>query len=92
MGVKSVHLAEDAEKQAFYARRIAKYIATAPGNHFTVEQVTQGQPYPVAEVEKYLHQSDSDVGPDISEGQAIHEIEERGGWANLNSPISGIPA
>ena len=73
---KQYNLAEDAEKQAFYARRMAKYIATAPGNGFTVEQVTQDQPYPVAEVEKYLHQSESDVGPDISEGQAIQEIEE----------------
>jgi hypothetical protein len=70
------NLAEDTEKQAFYAQRMAKYIATAPHNGFTVEQVTQGQPYPAAEVEQYLHGTHSDVGPEISETQALHEVEE----------------
>ena len=32
--------AEDAEKQAYFAKRMAKYIAAAPANGFTVEQVT----------------------------------------------------
>ncbi|HEY5105219.1 MAG TPA: hypothetical protein VII73_00455 [Caulobacteraceae bacterium] len=48
------NLAEDAEKRTLNARRMAKYITAAPGHGFTVEQVTQGQLYPVAEVEKYL--------------------------------------
>jgi hypothetical protein len=45
------NLAEDAGRQIFYAQRMAKYIAAAPDNGFTVEQITQGQPYPAAEVE-----------------------------------------
>jgi hypothetical protein len=70
------NLAEDAEKQVFFAQRMARYIASAPDNGFTVDQVTQGQPYPVAEVERHLHQTDPDVGPDISEAQALHAVEE----------------
>src|SRR5271170_7354635 len=70
------NLAEDAEKQALNAQRMARYIATAPNNGFTVEQVTQGQLYPAAEVEQYLYKADSDVGPEISESQALRELEE----------------
>jgi hypothetical protein len=70
------NLAEDAEKEALYAQRMARYIATAPNNGFRVEQVTQGQLYPTAEVEKYLHKADSDVGPEITEREALHELEE----------------
>ena len=70
------NLAEDGEKQALYAQRMAKYIATAPANGFTVDQVTQGQLYPVAEIEQYLHETISDVGLDISETQALHALEE----------------
>jgi hypothetical protein len=70
------NLAEDAEKQAFFAQRMAKYIGTAPDNGFTVEQVTQGQPYPAAEVEQYLHRLGSDIGPELSEREALHAVEE----------------
>ena len=69
------NLAEDAGRQ-IYAQRMARYIAAAPDNGFTVEQVTQRQPYPAAEVEQYLHQSDHDTGPDISEIQALQAVEE----------------
>ena len=69
-------LAEDAEKKEYYARRMAKYISAAPANGFTVEQVTQGQLYPAAEVAQYLAAADGDVDQGISEGQALREIEE----------------
>jgi hypothetical protein len=69
------NLAEDVEKQAYFAQRMAKYISTAPDNGFTVSQVTQGQPYP-ADVEQYLHQSNTDIGPEISESQALHAVGE----------------
>ncbi len=39
------NLTEDAEEQASYAQRMAKYIAAAPNNGFTVEEVTQGRPW-----------------------------------------------
>src|SRR3954471_24402291 len=74
--LRQYNLAEDAEKQAFYALRMAKYVATAPANGFTVEDVTQEQPYPKAEVAQYLDEASTDVGPDISEGQALREVEE----------------
>jgi hypothetical protein len=68
------NLAEDAERKAYYARRMAKYIAAAPINGFTVEQVTQGQIYPVVDVAQYLSTASSDADPGISEGEALHEV------------------
>jgi hypothetical protein len=70
------NLAEDKEKQEYFARRMAKYIAGAPANGFTVEQVTQGQIYPVAEVAQYLPTALSDTDPGISEGEALTELAE----------------
>jgi T5orf172 domain len=68
------NLAEDAEKKAFFARNMAKYIAAAPANGFTIEQLSQGQSYP-AEVNQYLADlSELDQTPGISEGQAIQQI------------------
>jgi Meiotically up-regulated gene 113 len=72
--LKEYNKAEDAEKQAHFAKRMAKYIAAAPANGFTVEQVTQGQLYPVAEVAQYLPAASSDTDPGISEEEAIDEI------------------
>ena len=43
-------------------------------NGFRVEQVTQGQLYPVAEVAQYLPSASSDTDPGISEEDAITEI------------------
>jgi len=70
------NLAENAEKKALYAQRMAKYIAAAPANGLTVDQVTQGQLYPVAEVEQHPHETNSDAGSEISETQALHAVEE----------------
>lgn len=74
--LRQYNLSEDAEKQAFYARRMAKYIAAAPSNGFTVEQVTQGQLYPEAEVARFLDEATTDLTPDISEEQALREVAE----------------
>ena len=74
--LRQYNLSEDAEKQAFYARRMAKYIAAAPINGFAVEQVTQGQLYPEAEVTRYLGEATTHLGPDLSEGQALREVAE----------------
>ena len=70
------NLAEDAEKQAYYARRMAKYIAAAPTNGFTVEQVTQGQLYPAGEVAQYLPTAIADTDSGISEAEALNEVAE----------------
>jgi hypothetical protein len=77
--LRQYNLAEDIDRQGFYARRMARYIANAPANGFTVEEVTQGQPYPVAEVALYLNEAGDEAEPDISEGQALRE------------PASGCP-
>jgi hypothetical protein len=75
--LKQYNLAEDAEKKAYFAKNMAKYIAAAPTNGFTVEQVTQGQLYPGAEVDQYLADyAELDQTPGITEGQAIQQIAE----------------
>jgi hypothetical protein len=53
---------------------MAKYIAAAPANGFTVEEVTQGQSYPASEIDRYLDEP-GDLGePDITEEQAIQTL------------------
>jgi hypothetical protein len=61
------NLTEDLDEQAKYAARMARYILAAPSNGFTAEQVTQGQSYPAAEVEKYL------VAPSLAESDISEE-------------------
>jgi hypothetical protein len=70
------NLAEDAETRSKFAKRMAKYIAAAPANGFTVEEVTQGQVYPSSEVEQYLHDPTLNDEPGITEEQAIRTVEE----------------
>ena len=73
--LRQYNLAEDAERKAFFARRMARYIANAETNGFTVEQITKGQLYPKGEVEKFIGDHSTDVEPEISEGEAIREVE-----------------
>ena len=70
------NLAEDAETRAQFAKRMAKYIAAAPANGFTVDEVTQGQVYPASEVEQYIGSASADEDPGITEEQAIRTVEE----------------
>jgi hypothetical protein len=74
--LRPYNLAEDPEKKAEFARRMAKYVAAAPANGFTVEQVTQGQLYPAAEVARCLDSAETDADPGISEGEALREIAQ----------------
>jgi len=53
---------------------MAKYIAAASGNGFTVEQVTQGQSYPVAEVNEVIAANGTE-DPGITEEQAQRTVE-----------------
>jgi hypothetical protein len=43
------NLSEDPQTRAKFAKTMAKYIAAAPENGFTVDEVTQGQIYPSSE-------------------------------------------
>lgn len=70
------NLSEDPETRAKFAKRMAKYIAAAPANGFTVDQLTQGQMYPASEVHQYLNDPSVDDDPGISEEQAIRTVEE----------------
>jgi hypothetical protein len=70
------NLAEDPETRAKFAKRMAKYIAAAPANGFTVEEVTQGQVYPSSEVAQYIHNPDGSDDPGLTEEQALRTIEE----------------
>jgi len=70
------NLSEDPETRAKFAKRMAKYIAGAPANGFTVDQVTQGQIYPSSEVDQYIHDPGVNDDPGITEEQAIRTVEE----------------
>lgn len=70
------NLAEDAETKALFAKRMAKYIANAETNGFSVDQVTQGKLYPHAEVAQYVPTANSDIDPGISEDEAEGAIAE----------------
>jgi hypothetical protein len=70
------NLSEDPETRAKFAKRMAKYIAAAPGNGFTVDEVTQGQIYPSSEVDQYINDPSVNDDPGITEEQAIRTVEE----------------
>src|ERR1700693_496576 len=72
------NIAEDAETRAKFAKRMARYIRAAPGNNFTVEDVTQGQDYPKTEVEQYLDDPglNGDGEPEPNEQEALNLIQQ----------------
>src|SRR5580704_2411566 len=55
MGAEPIQPVGRSETRAKFAKRMAKYIAAAPANGFTVDQLTQGQMYPASEVHQYLN-------------------------------------
>lgn len=67
--------ADDSEIRVKFARRMAKYISSAPANGFTVEQITQGKSYPAHEVERYLNDQKIDDEFDISDEQAVRMLD-----------------
>ena len=69
------NLSEDPETRAKFARRMAKYIAAAPANGFTVTQVTTGQSYP-SEVDQFVNDPsiNDDIGP--TEEQAVQTVKD----------------
>jgi len=68
------NLTEQLEEKDKFAKRMAKYITAAPANGFSVEEVTQGQSYPAAEVSKYINQPSAIAVTDISEEKAIQSL------------------
>jgi hypothetical protein len=71
------NLSEDPQTRAKFAKTMAKYIAAAPANGFTVDEVTQGQIYPSSEVNQYLNDPSADDDPGITEEQAIRTVEKQ---------------
>ena len=65
---------DDPDTRKRFVRAMAKYIAAAPSNGFTVEQVTQGQSYPVAEVNDVIAANGTE-DPGITEEQAQRTVE-----------------
>jgi hypothetical protein len=66
---------EDGSVRTDAIKWMAKYIYDAPANGFTVEQVTQGQSYPVAEVQKYLNVGPSLEPAPLTEQQAENIVQ-----------------
>lgn len=67
---------EDAAVREDALKWMAKYIYDAPANGFTVDQVTQGQSYPIAEISKYLNADPSLELPPLTEQQAQNIVQE----------------
>jgi hypothetical protein len=65
---------DDSDTRKRFVRAMAKYIAAAPSNGFTVEQVTQGQSYPIAEVNEVIATNGAE-DPGITEEQAQRKVE-----------------
>jgi hypothetical protein len=74
--LKKYNESEDTETRAKYAKRMARYIAAAPANGFTVDEVTQGQIYPSSEVAQSINDPGPIDEPGITEEQAIRIVEE----------------
>ncbi|MFY9894364.1 MAG: GIY-YIG nuclease family protein [Xanthobacteraceae bacterium] len=68
------NITDDPDEKDKFARRMARYIASAATHGFTVEEVTQKQSYPAAEVEKYLTEITTTADPEISEENAIQSL------------------
>lgn len=66
---------DDVDRRTKFVKQMAKTIATAPSNGFTIEEVTQGQSYPALEVEKYLRDPAAvAVEPGISEEESSESL------------------
>jgi T5orf172 domain len=66
---------DDPDTRARFVRAMAKYIAAAPSNGFTVEEVTKGQTYPIAEVNEVAAANETE-DPGITEEQAERTVNE----------------
>jgi hypothetical protein len=86
------NITDDPDEKDKFARRMAKYIAAAPSNGFTVEQVTQKQSYPATEVGKYLGDLGSITEPDISEESAIQNLKQKVDTSDVVKTGEGIGA
>jgi hypothetical protein len=69
------NLSEDPDTRAKFAQRMAKYIAAAPANGFTVAQVTTGQSYP-SEVDQFINDPSISDDPGITEEQAVRTVKD----------------
>ena len=69
------NLSDDSDTRTKFVRAMAKYIAAAPSNGFTVEQVTKGQTYPLAEVNEIIA-ANATEDPGITEEQAQQTVNE----------------
>jgi T5orf172 domain len=65
---------DDPDTRRRFVRAMAKYIAAAPSNDFTIEEVTQGQNYPIAEVNEVIAANGTE-DPGITEEQAQRTVE-----------------
>jgi hypothetical protein len=69
------NLSDNPDTRTKFVRAMAKYIAAASSNGFSVEQVTKGQTYPVAEVNEVIA-ANATEDPGITEEQAQRTVDE----------------
>jgi T5orf172 domain len=75
--------AQDEAARKKYLRRIAKYINQGQKLGFTVEQITQGQNYPAAEVSQYAEDPSISTDPGLSEEKGVRAVEETVDTSNV---------
>lgn len=83
------NIAEDEETRTKFAKRMAKYIAAAPSLGFTIEEITQGQNYPAAEVGQYVNDPSIVAEPGLSEEQALKTVQEAVDTSNVEGVGEG---
>lgn len=81
--LKRYRAAQDEATQKKYLRRMAKYIAEGQKLGFTIEQITQDQDYPVAEVTRYAEDPTIATDPALSAEQGVRAIEETVDTSNV---------
>ena len=80
---------DDFDKRAHFAKLMANTIRNAPSNGFSVEEVTQGQSYPIDEIQKYLSDQNISNEPGISEAEANEKLKQLVNTSNVTHLGSG---
>jgi Meiotically up-regulated gene 113 len=60
-----------------HARKMAQYIKAAQADGFAAEEITQGQSYPVDEVNKYMDALPLDDIPEMSEEEVNKQLDQK---------------
>lgn len=86
------NLAEDNAAKQLNAKRMAKVLQRAPSLGLTIDEITQKQLYPEAEIAKFLGDTPAELGPDVVESQAIEAVHQAVDTSDLTKVGEGAGA